>query len=39
MAPTSIFIDINNEFIDINKDGVGRSTQRMLSVKEWWMHA
>ena len=30
MDDDAIFIDINKSFIDINKDGVGHITKRML---------
>ena len=30
MVVGAIFIDINKSFIDINKDGVGHITKRML---------
>ena len=30
MVDDAIFIDINKSFIDINKDGVGHITKRML---------
>ena len=39
MDAVSIFIDINKLIIDINKDGVGHITKRVLPVKERAMHA
>ena len=39
MDAVSIFIDINKLIININKDGVGHITKRMLPVKERAMHA
>ena len=39
MDVVAIFIDINKWIIDINKDGVGHITKRMLPVKECAMHA
>ena len=38
MDAVSIFIDIKKLIIDINKDGVGHITKRMLPVKERAMH-
>ena len=39
MDAVSIFIEINKWIIDINKDGVGHITKRMLPVKERAMYA